>query len=92
MVTYPLPQYFWVNQIKMCDRMSSRGRPESVSDAELIKQARAIPDPCFTAKEVAEGVNIGVERVRQRLRGLEEGEVVNSKTVGSGRIYWLTGI
>jgi predicted ArsR family transcriptional regulator len=73
----------------MSDNMSPRGREETVSLDEIVEAAAETEGPFFGVSEVADKVEIGPERVRQRLRDLEEQGVLDHKRVGSGKGYYF---
>lgn len=74
----------------MSDKMP-RGRSKEVTDEEIIEAIRAIDDPCFGPAEVATQLTIGTERTRQRLRELENDDVINRKKIGQRNVYWENG-
>lgn len=66
-----------------------RGRPQEVTDEELLKIAKRTQGPCFTVAEVAADVSIGAETVRGRLDDLVEMGVLCVKKPSSEKIYWI---
>ena len=75
----------------MSDKMSPRGRKETVSNDDVIEVALSISDPCFGTQEGAESLSIGNERTRQRLNGLVESGPMDSKKIGGSTVYWFCG-
>lgn len=69
--------------------MSAQNDRRSVSDAELISVIKAHEDPAVKASEVAQEVGLTSTRVNQLLGELEEQEIVESKTFGSGLGWWV---
>lgn len=63
------------------------GRPEDVSDDELIAVIEDSPDPVLSTSEVASEVPIKRDGVRRRLRELYDRELIKGKKIG-GR-YWV---
>lgn len=50
-----------------------------------------IPDPVFTAPELAEYLPISNQSVNSRLNRFEDEGLVESKSVGAAaKVYWLT--
>lgn len=74
----------------MSDEMSPRGRSTSVDDEELVEVALDISEP-FGKSEVAEMVDLGPERARQRLDDLVDAETLESKKIGGTNVYWIRG-
>jgi len=73
--------------------MGTPGPDPQVSDAELIEAAQKISDPCFTAKEVRQRVELKSNgHTRERLAKLVNDDVLETKSSGSGRVYWLTNL
>lgn len=70
--------------------MGDSGRKREVSDRELLVAARNIPEPVFTAKEVAQEVDMTQQGVDKRLRKLEDDQLVNSAKKGASRVWWVT--
>jgi predicted ArsR family transcriptional regulator len=71
--------------------MCPRGRTASDSDEDIVRVARELPDPVFSAQEVAKGLTIGETRTKQRLDDLVNRDVLRSKRFGSGTAYWFPG-
>jgi len=73
--------------------MGKPGPDRNVTDCELVKAAQSMPDPCFTAVEIQEQVDLdSVGRVRTRLNELVEEEVLGRKSSGSGHVYWVVSL
>jgi predicted ArsR family transcriptional regulator len=68
-----------------------RGRPQKVTDKELLAVAKSLRGPSFTAAEVAAEIDIGAETTRGRLDTLVEEGVLAAKMPSSEKIYWLRG-
>lgn len=64
------------------------GRKPTVSDDEILSIFRDSPDPVLSAPEVAESLSISRRGVLDRLRNLEEEEILSSKKVGGRRAVW----
>lgn len=73
----------------MSDRMSPRGRSKKATKEDVVKAARQTEDPCIKKGEVAQKLPIGGERTRMLMNELVEEDVLKTKSVGSGRIYWF---
>ena len=74
------------------DRSRGEGgtyEPE-VSDEDLLDVFRESEKPVLTAKQVADEVSIGRKAVLERLRGLEEREMVERMEVGARAVVWWT--
>ena len=66
------------------------GRPQDVSDRELLEQVALVHGPA-TSGEIADGVSIGRKGVNKRLPDLVEQGFLHKKEVGANAIiYWLT--
>ena len=70
--------------------MSGPGRSPEVSDLELLREAALIPDPVFTATEIAERIDLTQQAVDSRLRKLEDDLLVHSRKKGQARVWWLS--
>lgn len=71
--------------------MTGAGRKPTVSDAEILLQIRAAPDPIVTAKEIAERIEMTPQGVNNRMDDLVDDGYVKKKKVGSRAVvYWLT--
>jgi len=66
-----------------------RGRPQEVTDKQLIEIGKAADGPCFTVSEVASKTPIDSPAVRERLDQLEEQSILRVKKPGAEKIYWL---
>jgi len=67
------------------------GPDPTVTDAELLRRIRLLPDPMVTAKELTEQVDLENATVNRRLDRLVEDGYLNEKKVGSAAVvYWLT--
>lgn len=66
-----------------------RGRPQEVTDKQLIQFGKSSTGPCFTVSEVAEEAPIGSPSVRERLDQLAKDGVLRVKKPGSEKIYWI---
>lgn len=75
----------------MTDRMSPRGRPKSVTRADILNAIQTISDPCFGKTEVAERVSVGPERTRELLNELVADGPLAAKMIGQSRVYWVDG-
>jgi hypothetical protein len=67
----------------------ARGAPKQVSDQELIDMAGSVDGPAFTVAELVDQSPIGYERMRQRLKILENGRLIQTKKIGGTRMYWF---
>jgi len=66
-----------------------RGRNRKVTDEELIKAARKVAGPSFTAGELAEIVGVHRETARAHLNNLVTSDVLEKKQPGADTIYWF---
>jgi len=66
-----------------------RGRPQEVTDKQLIEIGKAADGPFFTVSEVASETPIDSPAVRERLDQLTEQGVLRVKKPGMEKIYWL---
>jgi len=66
-----------------------RGRPQKVTDKEILEICKATDGPSFTAAEIAKKVSIGPETVRGRLDSLVNLGVLAVKKPSSEKIYWI---
>jgi predicted ArsR family transcriptional regulator len=66
-----------------------RGRPQQVTDKEIIEIARETKGPSFTAPEIAKESPIGPETMRGRLDDLVKAGVLRMKMPSSEKIYWI---
>jgi len=73
----------------MTDRMSPRGRPKSVTRADILTAIQSIQEPCFGKTEVAERVSVGPERTRELLNELVADGPLAAKMIGQSRVYWV---
>ena len=70
----------------------SPGRKPKVSDEEILAVFERAEDPVLMADEVAESLPIGRRAVYNRLRSLEEQEILKSKKTGArSTVWWLPG-
>jgi len=71
--------------------MSGPGRKPTISDEELLREIRLLPDPVITATELVDSVKMTRQGVNNRLTELVESGHLRSKQVGSRAVvYWLT--
>lgn len=71
--------------------MSTPGPAPTVTDEQLISVLRQADTPVLTYGDVSEHVEIGAERVRQRLNTLAEQGRVNRGELNGGSlvVYWV---
>lgn len=73
--------------------VTGAGRPQRVSDEEILEVFRESSDPVLIASEVAEELPIGRRGVYKRLEQLaEDGELGRKKIGGRGTVWWLAGL
>jgi len=66
------------------------GRPQDVSDKELLEQVALVHGPA-TSGEISDGVSIGRKGVNKRLPDLVDKGYLFKKEVGANAIiYWLS--
>lgn len=71
--------------------MSSSGRKPRESDEEILTVLRGAEDPVLSTAEVAEQLTIERRSTLNRLRALEEQELVESKQIGGrNTVWWLS--
>jgi len=72
------------------DRSRSGGGTYEVeeSDEDLLEVFRESERPVSTAKQVAGEVSIGRKAVLERLRGLEDRDVLERMEVGARAVVW----
>ena len=72
------------------DRSRSGGGTYEVeeSDEDLLEVFRESERPVLTAKQVAGEVSIGRKAVLERLRGLEDRDVLERMEVGARAVVW----
>jgi len=71
--------------------MSGPGRNPTISDADLLREVRLLPDPVVTATEVSEAIDMTRQGAYNRLSELVDAGYLRSKQVGSRAVvYWLT--
>ena len=58
------------------------------SDEDLLEVFRESERPVLTAKQVAGEVSIGRKAVLERLRGLEDRDVLERMEVGARAVVW----
>ena len=59
-----------------------------VTDEDLVEVFRESEKPVLTAKQVAGEVSIGRKAVLERLRGLEDQNVLERMEVGARAVVW----
>ena len=59
-----------------------------VTDEDLVEVFRESEKPVLTAKQVAGEVSIGRKAVLERLRGLEDQDVLERMEVGARAVVW----
>lgn len=71
---------------------SSPGRPQEVTDEELLNVIRQSEKEEIPTPDVADAddIPIDTERVRQRLKQLKEEGRVKSRMIGQTQIWWLS--
>lgn len=67
--------------------MSSRA--QKVSDEEIIRVFKDSSEHVLTASEVADQLPVTRQLVNLRLNELEEGDILESKSSGSGKVWWI---
>jgi len=73
--------------------MGKPGPDPTVTDDEIVEAAQSIDDPCFTAREIEEKIDLNsVGQVRTRLNSLVDNGVMARKFSGSGNVYWLISL
>lgn len=72
----------------MSDR-TDRGRRPLVSDGEILAVFEAADEPVLTTANVADQLAIGHRATLNRLDALRDDGLLESKAVGSGRVWWL---
>jgi DNA-binding MarR family transcriptional regulator len=71
--------------------MPAAGRNPTISDAEILREVRMLPDPVVTASEVAERIDMTRQGTNNRLSELTEKGFLKRKEAGSRAVvYWLT--
>lgn len=68
---------------------TGRGRRPKVTDGEIIGVFESAGEPVLTTAEVANGLDIGPRATLKRLDSLRDEGILESKRVGSGRVWWL---
>jgi predicted ArsR family transcriptional regulator len=63
-------------------------RSVTVSDSSLLEAGKEAESPVFTASDVAERVDLGLDGVRRRLKTMEKDGTVESKNVGARAVVW----
>jgi DNA-binding MarR family transcriptional regulator len=67
------------------------GPQPSITDEELLREIRLLPDPVVTAKEITSRVELENATVNRRLDRLVDNGYLNEKKVGAAAVvYWLT--
>jgi repressor of nif and glnA expression len=74
----------------MADGEDGGGRPDVVSDADVLRILADSDDPVMSAPEIADETRIGDRGMYKKLRRMEDEGLVTSKKVGQARIWWLT--
>jgi|AKVG01.1.fsa_nt_gi predicted ArsR family transcriptional regulator len=67
----------------------TRGRNPTETVEDVIVAAKKTSGPVFGAREVSEQLDIGRQRVMQRLGQLEAKKVVECKEVGQQKVWWI---
>lgn len=67
-----------------------KGKPNVVTDEELLALFLTLDGPIFSSGELAEHVRITRSGVHKRLDEMEDRSLVDSKRVGGGRAWWIT--
>ena len=68
--------------------MSDMPRTVTVTDGEILTAFSDVSDPIRTAPKMAEGLGIGEDGLRKRLKTLENEGKVKSKAVGARSVVW----
>lgn len=67
------------------------GPDPSITDEELLREIKLLPDPVITAKEITERVDLENATVNRRLdRLVESGYLVEKKVGAAAVVYWMT--
>ena len=67
------------------------GRPQRVSDEEILRVFAASSDPVLMRKEVESELDLSNTGTYKRLEDLLDRQLLAAKSTGSsGKIYWLT--
>lgn len=67
------------------------GRPQDVSDEEILREIALLPAPVATAGELADSLEMTNSGVNKRLDDLVDEGYIKQKTVGArAKVYWLT--
>ncbi|PSQ51617.1 winged helix-turn-helix domain-containing protein [Halobacteriales archaeon SW_8_65_20] len=71
--------------------MADPGRKPTITDAEILRVVRLLPDPVVTANEISDEIDMTPQGVNSRLDDLVEDGYLRQKNVGSRAVvYWLT--
>jgi len=66
-----------------------RGRPEDVSDEEILRAVRGLRRP-FGAVDASDEIKeLGPERARERLNHLVNQGVIEKTYIGGSNVYWI---
>jgi len=66
------------------------GRPERVSDEEILRVFSDSPDPVLSASEVSDSIEIKYPGTKKRVDDLADRGLLCTKRVGQGRAFWLS--
>jgi predicted transcriptional regulator len=68
------------------------GREKQVSDNELLAAVALSSDPVVSTGEVADFFGMTTQGIGNRLRKLNDEELLRTKKAGNARIWWISEI
>jgi len=66
------------------------GPDRQVTDVEILKELRNHYSPAMNAAEIAAELPVARQTVDKRLRSLADEGLVNTRKVGTVRVWWLS--
>jgi predicted ArsR family transcriptional regulator len=66
------------------------GPEASDKDVEILRRVALQPAPFVTVSDMVPDMSVGRRQTRNRLDQLVEDGLLNSRTVGTVNVYWLT--
>jgi Mn-dependent DtxR family transcriptional regulator len=66
-----------------------RGRPQKVTDRELIEAGKQVEGPAWTVSEITDALNVSGQLGRERMKKLAAQGVIKRKRVAGVTVCWL---
>jgi len=73
----------------MSDTDMTRGRNPKTTDKEILDACTDCGHLVFGSEDISERLDIGRQRVRERMAVLADDDILQCRTIGSSKVYWI---